>query len=377
MRTRREVLVLLGARQVGKTTILKKLFPQAFFLSVDTEPVRQSLNRFDPAVYRQFIKPETKILVIDEIHLLDDPGRTAKIIHDQIPRMQLIVTGSSSFRIKNKTSESLAGRKVEYLLYPLTLTEYLYQKDIRKEMDFPVLSELEHQKTIPLEKHYLFNLPEIVDNLLLYGLYPALVNRSNDDLYLKNLVDSVVFKDLLDLSLIENRPAALNLLKLLAYQIGSLVNFTELANRVGTDVKTIKRYFSLFEQSFIIFTLSPFSTRKRDEIGKMPKIYFYDVGLRNALISDFKPVSLRPDAGALWENFVIAEILKANYYGKFGYRLNFWRTKQGSEVDLVLQKEDGLFALEIKSSAGRVRHAFRNRYPQALPVIITKRNILQ
>lgn len=375
LQNRKEALILLGARQVGKTTILKKLFPEAQYLSVDTEAVRVGLNKFDPAVYRQLLQPDKKIVVIDEIHLLDDPGRAAKIFYDQVPEVKLIATGSSSFRIKNKTSESLAGRKVDYYLYPLTLSEYLKQKGIRDKFDFPVLNQLDAIENLALEKNYPFDLAGILDTLLVFGLYPALVERPNDGLYLKNLVDSVVFKDLLDLSLIENRPAARNLLRLLAFQIGSLVNYSELAGKLQIETRTVRRYLALFEESFIIFTLPPFSLRQRSEIAKMPKIYFYDVGLRNALIDNFQPLGLRPDTGRLWENFIVAEVLKANYYADAGFKLYFWRTKQGSEVDLVLEKNNILLGLEIKSEAGRVSAAFKNRYPQAKTAVITKRNL--
>lgn len=375
IKKRKEILILLGARQVGKTTILKKLFPQALYLTVDTETIRESLNKFDPMVYRQLLPPDKKIVVIDEIHLLSDPGRTAKIFYDQIPQIKLICTGSSSFRIKNKTSDSLAGRKIDYYLYPLTLTEYLQQEKISSNFDFPVLTQLAKNTIPPLEKTYLFNLPGVLDQMLVYGLYPILISQPHDELYLKNLVDSVVFKDLLDLSLIENRLAAINLLRLLAFQIGNLVNYSELASKLNIEVRTVRRYISLFEQSFIIFTLSPYSKRTRGEIGKMPKIYFYDVGLRNALIDNFQSVTLRSDAGNLWENFVVAEIWKANYYGNFGYKLHFWRTKQGSEIDLVLEKDKELVGLEIKSNNHRPNLAFKNRYPQAQIVVITKKNL--
>lgn len=372
---RKEILVLLGARQVGKTTILKKLFPEALYLTVDTEIIRQTLNKFDPAVYRQLLSPDKKIVVIDEIHQLLDPGRVAKIFYDQIPEVKLIATGSSSFRIKNKAAESLAGRKVDYYLYPLTLTEYLHQKGISENLEFPVLSQLGKGQTLPSEKSYLFDLSSVVENILIYGLYPVLVSQPNDQVYLKNLVDSVVFKDLFDLSLIENRLAAQNLLRLLAFQVGSLVNYSELAGRLNIEVRTVKRYIGLFEQSFIIFPLPPFLRRKRGEIGKMSKIYFYDVGLRNALIDNFQPMAIRADAGAVWENFVVSEIWKANYYGGFGYKLHFWRTKQGSEMDLVLARENKLIGLEIKSGRRRLNIAFKNRYPQAKISVVTPRNL--
>lgn len=368
----KEVLVLLGARQVGKTTILKKIFPQAQFLTVDAEPVRNILNRYDPEVYKQILKPDSKYVVIDEIHKLSDPGRAGKIFYDLIPEYKLIITGSSAFNIKNKASDSLAGRKIEYRLYPLTFTEYLVQKGIVNDFSNLFLDKFGNDKV------YSFDLSFILDNILIYGLYPEIISRPSDPVYLTNLVDSVVFKDLLDLRLIENREGALNLLKLLAYQIGSLVNYSELSSRLGMDVKTIGRYIDLFEQSFILFKLLPYSTKKRDEIGKMPKIYFYDLGLRNALIENFQSINNRPDGGPLFENFIVSEVLKTNYYGNFGYKLNYWRTKQGSEIDLVLYKSDGeLRGIEIKSSVRTGGMAFLNRYPHAKVITVTKQNFYQ
>lgn len=363
---------MLGARQVGKTTIIKKIFPQAQYLSVDTEPVRDVLNRYDPEAYKQILKPDSQYVVIDEIHKLSDPGRAAKIFYDQIPQYRLIITGSSAFNIKNKASESLAGRKIEYHLYPLTLSEYLVQKEVVGDFSNLFLDRFEDNKV------FSFDLISILDNVLVYGLYPKMISRPSDQLYLTNLVDSVVFKDLLDLRLIENREGALNLLKLLAHQIGSLVNYSELSSRLGMDVKTIGRYIDLFEQSFILFKLLPYSTKKRDEIGKMPKVYFYDLGLRNALIENFQPINNRSDDGYLFENFIISEILKTNYYRNFEYKLNYWRTKQGSEIDLVLTRNDGeVRGIEIKYSARVGGTAFLNRYPHAKVITVTKQNFYQ
>lgn len=368
----KEVLVLLGARQVGKTTILKKIFPEAQYLSIDAEPIREVFNRYDPSAYKQILKPDSKIIVIDEIHKLTDPGRAAKIIYDHIPEYKLIITGSSAFNIKNKSTESLAGRKIEYHLYPLTFTEYLVQKGIVDNFSNLFLDKFMDGRVYP------FDLISLVDNILVYGLYPEMISRPSDQLYLTNLVDSVVFKDLVDLSLIENRTGALNLLKLLAHQIGSLVNYSELSSRLGMDVKTIKRYIDLFEQSFIVFKVLPYSTKKRDEIGKMPKVYFYDLGLRNALIENFQPIGNRADSGHLFENFIISEVLKTNYYKNFGYNINYWRTKQGSEIDLVLSRNDGeLRGIEIKSSARVGGVAFLNRYPSAKVITITRQNFYQ
>lgn len=371
----KEVLVLLGARQVGKTTILQKLFPQAQYLTVDNQTTKSILDRYDISAYRQLLLPSTKVLIVDEIHLLKDPGRAAKIFYDQIPEVKVIITGSSAFSIKNRATESLAGRKVDYHLFPLTISEYLTQTKIKEDLFFPILDQLS-SGSFSTDKIYSFDIRSITDFAMLWGLYPAIISHSEKQVYLRNLVESVVFKDLLELSLIENRPAALNLLKLLANQIGGLVNLNELATKLQIDVKTVRRYINLFEQSFIIFSITPFSQSKRKEIGKMPKIYFYDCGLRNALVDNFQPINSRGDSGQLFENLIFSEVIKANYYGDFNYKIHYWRTTDGSEVDLVLEKEDKLFGIEIKSSPQRINSAFLNRYPYAKLFAINPQNYL-
>ncbi len=369
----KQILILLGARQVGKTTLLKRLFPDSQYLFLDNEPVRATLERYDINVYKQIVKPGVKVLILDEIHLLTDPGRAAKIIYDQLSGINLIITGSSSLNIKNKTSESLAGRKIDYHLYPLTFSEYIYQKGIETNLNFNIMVNVTQEKTIE-DKTYLFDMEGTLENVLNFGLYPALINNPKDRKYLFNLVDSIIFKDILELNLVENKNTALNLLKLLAFQIGNLVNYSEIGNRLNIDKRTVKKYIEIFEQSFILFRLYPFSQNKRDEIGKTAKIYFYDLGLRNSLIDNFSPLSIRNDSGALFENFVIAEVVKSNNYGEFGYHLNYWRTKQGAEVDLVLSKSDKLIGIELKYQGGKITKAFSHRYPKAKTLIIHAHN---
>jgi len=367
-----EVLILLGARQVGKTTIIKRIFPDCQYLIVDNEPIKNALERYDPSVYRQLLNAKNNYVVIDEIHKLSDPGRAAKIFFDQLPQYKLIITGSSSFNIKNKASESLAGRKIDYHLFPLSMNEYLVQNGLEENLSFQFFEKLiKGEKPREIFKPY--DHKAILDNILVFGLYPAMLSHPSDSAYLINLLDSVVFRDLVELSLLENKSAALSLLKLLAHQIGSLVNYAELADKLGIGAKTVKRYIELFEQSYIIFTLKPFSNRKRDEIGKMPKVYFYDIGLRNALVNNFEPLVSRIDSGQLFENFIVLEILKANYYGNFGYTLNYWRTKSGSEVDLVLTKTNKtIIAIEIKNTKKRINQSFVNRYPEAKMLVLSK-----
>lgn len=370
----KEILVLLGARQVGKTTIIKRIFPEATYLVVDNEPIKSALERYDPAVYKQLLNANNKWVVIDEIQKLSDPGRAAKIFFDQLPQYKLIITGSSAFNIKNKASESLAGRKIDYHLYPLTLSEYLVQNELESTLSLLSFEKLlRGEKSEEIIKPYDYK--QILDNVLVYGLYPAMQAHPRDSIYLANLIDSVIFKDLVELQLLENKSAALSLLKLLAYQIGSLVNYAELASKLGIGARTVKRYIELFEQSFIIFSIKPYSSRKRDEISKMPKVYFYDLGLRNALINNFEPIASRGDAGQMFENFIVSELLKYNYYGNFGYSFNYWRTKSGSEVDLVLNKQGHkTIALEIKSKSQRINQAFISRYPNSKMTVISRNN---
>ena len=368
----KEILILLGARQVGKTTIVKRVFPEALYLIADNEPVKNALEHYDPAVYKQLLNTDTHLIVIDEIQKLSDPGRAAKIFFDQLPQYKLIITGSSAFNIKNKGTESLAGRKIDYHLYPLSLSEYLVQSGLEKKLSYkPMQKIISGGKNEKIFRPY--DHKEILNTILVYGLYPAMQSRPHDSVYLTNLIDSVVFKDIVELSLLENKSAALAMLKLLAYQIGSLVNYAELASNLGIGARTVKRYIELFEQSFIIFTVKPYSTRKRDEIAKMPKVYFYDVGLRNALIQNFEHINTRGDAGQLFENFIVSELLKYNYYGNFGYSFNYWRTKNGSEVDLVLNKPGQvMIAVEIKSQQRRINRAFLSRYSKSKMKIISK-----
>ncbi len=368
----REVLIILGSRQCGKTTLVNRLFPDAQYLLVDNEPVRKALETYDVNTYRSILKPESGFAVIDEIHLVGDPGRAVKIIYDQIP-LKLIITGSSSFHIKNRTAESLAGRKIDYFLYPLTFSEYLFQNSVESCLNFNIFDKIINvcQNAPPIR---LFDIRAMLNLVLLYGQYPAMLNHPADRLYLENFIDSLIFKDLLELRLIDNRRAALNLLKLLAYQIGNIVNYSELAQKLQIDQRTVKRYVEIFEDSFIVFRLYPFAGNRRDEIVKSPKIYFFDTGIRNALIDDFSETDLRPDTGAMFENFIVSEVFKANRYLNAGYQLHYWRTKQGAEVDLVLTSGKEMIATEIKSRKGSFSSAFKSRYPKARCGITTMDN---
>lgn len=360
----RQILILLGSRQVGKTTLVKKIFPDANYLLVDNEPIRKILESYDIETYKALINKKQDKLIIDEIHLLSDPGRAAKIIYDQLENVKLIITGSSAFHIKNKTGESLAGRKLDYKLYPLTFSEYLVQNNIEANLNFNILENILSSKKLE-DRDYLFDTEALLNSVLVYGKYPHVINYPNDKKYLLNFVDSLIFKDIIELNLIEDKKLAANLLKVLASQIGNLINYSELASVLGADQRTIRRYVEIFEDSYIIFRLYPYSKNKRTEISKSAKIYFYDLGVRNALINNFSDISLRDDKGALFENFIISEALSQITYLEKNYPIYYWRSKQGSEIDLVLETTKGLIGVEIKYKKRAFNQAFKNRYKDA------------
>ena len=206
-------------------------------------------------------------------------------------------------------------------------------------------------------------------------MYPELLDVDDRERYLLELVDSVLLKDVLYLNLVKNTANLIGLLKLLAYQVGQVVNVTDLASRLGIARPTVVDYLEIFKRMFIVYTLPPFRKKRRDEVGKTEKIYFYDLGIRNALINDFSPVEYRRDFGNLFENFVVSEVLKKVSYERTREQLYFWRTKWGSEVDLILQKDEQLKALEIKLRKGVVTRAFRETYPKAETKVISWGNV--
>ena len=369
----KQALILLGARQVGKTTLLKKLFPNALYLLVDEKRVFDILETYNSATYKTLIGSEKQI-IIDELHLISNPGRAVKLIYDQIPNTQIIITGSSSLHIKNKTSESMAGRAINYFLHPLTFWEYLFQIGIETEKKpFFLNTKILEQDGVSTIKIY--NHREILEEVMVYGLYPETLNQSDKKTYLTELAEKAIFKDIIELQLIENRAKALELLKLLAYQIGSLISYTELSNKLGISTPTVQRYIDVFEDSFILFRVYPYSKKGRNEIGKAPKIYFWDTGIRNALIGDFNKTSIRNDAGALFENLVFVEYKKELVYLKLNHKLHYWRLKSGAEVDLVVETKQELIGCEIKLTKGKVSPAFTNRYPNSKIHVLTMDNI--
>lgn len=367
------VTVLLGGRQVGKTTLLKNCFPDAAYINLELAQYIDIFNSRDLKRITEIIQlthgAQKNIWILDEVQRLDDPGLVAKIIHDERPDIRLIISGSSALEIANKASESLAGRKRTITLYPLTLKEKLIQtgrmpQSRSQHLNFA--STPSSQFSVELEE------------CMQYGLYPHLLSmqaNKEKEAFLLELADSLLLKDVYYLNLVKNTKNLLALLKLLAYQIGSQVNMTELSSRIGISRQTVVDYIEILKKTFIIFTLPPYTKKRRDEIGKTEKVYFWDLGIRNALINDFSPVSFRRDYGNIFENFVITEIEKLNDYYTERYSMYYWRTKWGSEVDLILVK-DGLHkAVEIKTRKGKITTAFTATYPNTEEYIITKENV--
>ena len=358
-----KVVVLLGPRQVGKTTLLKNQFPEATYINLELGNYIDIFNTRELSKINKVLNLGTdsntkEVLILDEVQRLDDPGLVAKVIHDELKNVKLIISGSSALEIAHKASESLAGRKRSYLLYPLSFKEKLSQEN-----------KLSNNQSI--------NITEEIKEAMLYGFYPELLNinsRSDKKEYLKELVDSVIMKDIYYLNLVKNTKNIISLLTLLAYQIGQQINVTELSSRIGIARATVEDYLSILKKTFIIFTLAPYTKKRRDEISKMEKVYFYDLGLRNALINDFSLPEYRRDYGNLFENFVITEFIKQNSYNDLDKKFYYWRTKWGTEVDLVATKDDKLEAIEIKTRKGKITASFKNTYPEATERVITMEN---
>lgn len=352
-----KISLILGARQVGKTTLIKniqKTFEakdkRVLYLDCDTEEEKNVINTTSKTSLRQLVS-NIDLLVVDEAQRLDNPGLTLKIIYDNFPQVKVLATGSSSFELKNKMSDPLTGRYVDLILYPLSFTEILASQDSAND------------KLAKNQADALF--PQV----LLYGFYPDVYNEGNPQnkqLFLNKIAESYLFKDILSFGNIRNSQAIKDLARALAYQIGSEVNENELSGRVKIDRKTVVSYLDILEKSFVIKKIHPYSKNPRREIGRNYKVYFVDLGIRNVLIGDFNPVAIRSDAGFLWENFLFIERMKvfANNNKPFVY--NFWRSYGGAEVDYIEKPQDSIIkAYEFKlkaNSVSRGAHSFLKQY---------------
>lgn len=355
-----KAIIVIGARQVGKSTLFNMVLEgrkeSALQLNCDEPEVQEMLSAMNTQELKLLIG-QNKILVIDEAQRVENIGMTLKRITDNFPDVQLLVTGSSSFELQNKLNEPLTGRKFEYHLFPLSTGELLNAQG-------------------------LLSVKQTLESRLIFGSYPDIFNHQEDakDL-LYNLSNSYLYKDLLNLESVR-RPALLGkLLTALALQVTSEVSYNELAQTVGTDNKTVEKYIDLLEKCYIIFKLNGFSRNLRTELKRAKKFYFYDNGIRNAILQNFAPLALRQDVGALWENFFISERIKANQYCGRYVNSYFWRTNQQQEIDYI-EECDGQFSLfEMKWNPKRANTQFPNTFLTAYDVkekaIVTPENWLE
>lgn len=323
-----KALVLIGPRQTGKSTLINEILKEKgkyLFLNGDDFAIQQELE-IPNTVHLKRLIGQDKIVFIDEAQKIKNIGTSAKIIVDQFKDVQLILSGSSAFDLNNEINEPLTGRKWEYNLYPISWQEW---------QDYKGFLEAKLQ----------------LENRILFGMYPDVINKEGNEIeVLNHLVNSYLYKDVLALSGIKKPDILQKLTQALALQIGNEVSYNELAQLLGINKETVANYIDVLEKAFVVFRLNPFGKNLRNEIKTNKKIYFYDTGIRNALIANFNPLHLRNDKGALWENFLIAERIKFLSYTKNYAKTYFWRTVQQQEIDWIEEKDGKIMAYEFKWS---------------------------
>ena len=356
---RHKAILILGARQVGKTTLLKQFMKEqideVIYLNCD-EPLTVSMLANRNLSQLQMLIGRAKIVVIDEAQKVDNIGLTLKMMVDNFPDVQVIATGSSAFELRNRLNEPLTGRKYEYQLYPISTKEL-----------FKTAGYVEVNRQL--------------ESRLIYGSYPDIMTHGSEAHELLNsLTDSYLYKDILTSDNLR-KPELLNkLVRALAFQVGSEVSYNELAQTIGSDSKTVERYIELLEKSFIIFRLHGLSHNLRNELKKAKKIYFYDNGVRNAVIQQFAPLDMRNDVGALWENFFIAERIKFNHYRQHYCNIYFWRTKSQQEIDYIEENNGTFDVFEMKWNPKNanvfIPASFLKAYSVTNTTVVTPENYL-
>ena len=354
----KKIVILMGARQVGKTTLLKSLFQNSdstLWLNGDELDIQNLFANLSVDRFKAYLG-KNKILVIDEAQRIEDIGLRLKVLADSLNNIQIFATGSSSFDLANRVNEPLTGRKREFQLFPLSFKELASNSDLLTE-----------KRMIP--------------HRLIFGSYPEVVmSHGNEIEILKELSQSYLYKDILSFEKIRHSDKLIKLLQTLAWQVGSQVSYNELAQICSIDSKTVEHYITILEQAFIIFRLRTFSRNLRNELKNNRKIYFYDNGIRNAIIANFSAVENRNDAGALWENYLISERMKKNSYDGIMANTAFWRTKEQQEIDYLEERDGNLCAYEFKWSEAaakktRVPLTFSRAYPDAKFSVITPQNV--
>ena len=352
-----KAIVLIGARQVGKTTLLKECLKgqeNVLWMNGDNLETRTLMANITVERYRSMLG-KNDIVVIDEAQRIEDIGLKSKLLTDNFPDVQLIIMGSSSLDLANKVNEPLTGRKWEYRLFPLSYGELAAHYGAMQEW-----------QKLPLR--------------LVFGSYPDVVcNPGNEREVLNNLTESYLYKDVLVWERIKRPDKVVKLLQALAFQVGSEVSANELSRMVELDRATVEKYITLLEQAQVIFRLGAFSRNLRTEIKSGRKIYFYDNGIRNALIGNLSPIDMRADMGILWENYMVSELLKKNSYDLTYAKSYFWRTTQQQEVDYIEECDGRMKAYEFKWSPtkkAKISKTFLGAYPDVEVKTITRENYM-
>jgi len=352
-----KIVVIYGARQVGKTTLVKKILDRhpdrALYLNCDEPDTRDALtNRTSTELAA--LMGRRSLIVIDEAQRVRDIGLALKLLVDNFPDLQIIATGSSSFELSNTISEPLTGRKIEFHLHPLSVAELLTQE-----------TALEATR--------------LLERRLRYGMYPGVILADDPVETVVEIATSYLYRDVLEHQSVKGPDVLRRLLQALALQVGNEVSYNELSTLFGIDRATVERYVALLEKAFIIFHLPPFSRNLRKELAKLRKVYFYDLGIRNALINNFNPLDLRNDRGALWENFFISERMKFNRNQRRHVNTYFWRTYDRAELDYLEEEGGRLVGFECKWAAAQWRPpaAFTAAYAESQVHLVNRANYLE
>jgi len=354
------IIILYGARQVGKTTlvtkILEKYGDKAKYIDCDLISNSEALSSREPNLLKSFIG-DYRVVIIDEAQRVKNIGINLKILHKYFPEMQIIATGSSSFDLANEINEPLTGRAVEFLLQPLSIAEIK-------------------------QKYDLLDLKSRLEQIMRFGLYPDVFEKPQEIIQkkLEIIVSNYLYKDILVFDKVKKSDILLRLLELLALQIGSEVSLNELAKKLQISHLTVDKYLDLLEKTFVIFKLRSFKRNLRSEIGKPFKVYFWDLGVRNTLIKNFNPMRIRNDVGGLFENFCIVEKMKQNLNTGKSVNSYFWRTKQQKEIDYIEEYEGKLHTYEFKWNPRKqatVPSVFSETYPEHSFKVINQENWLE
>jgi len=352
-----KIAIIYGARQVGKTTLAKQIakkYKKAKYYDCDFAVIREKLATSEKSVLAGFLEGYD-LIIFDEAQRVKNIGLSLKIIHDNFPDKKIIATGSSSFDLANKINEPLTGRAVEFSLTPLSVEELLQKQDR-------------------------FEIEGAVEEIIRFGVYPGIYAKNEQDKtrLLQNISEKYLYKDILEFENIKKSDQLFRLLQLLALQIGSEVSLSEIGGKLGMNKLTVEKYINLLEKSFVIFSLCSYARNLRKEINKSRKIYFYDLGIRNALINNFNDLSIRNDKGALWENFCVLERRKYNLNNSVFLNSYFWRTYDQKEIDLVEEKEGKLFGFEFKWNDKNIKEPslWRETYKNAEYKVVSKNNFL-